>query len=297
MVCVLVSTYNGEKYLEEQLNSLIKQEGVALTILVRDDGSKDGTCEILNRWQERGLLTWYTSKNLGFAKSFMDLLKSAPKADYYAFCDQDDIWLPNKLAVAVKRLSEKEEKAGLYCSNLTIYRDGVSGRLMHPENPIQTLQSSLVASYSTGCTQVFSHKLREIVLENPPQTLCAHDLWLFHSAMLFGGVCYDKQAHILYRQHGGNQIGSKDSFMGRWRKRAKSIKTLFAQHYREWEARELIRCYGDLLDKEQLKTLRVVSKFRKNIFLRFKLLFSSKFVAQRQGATFWLKLRIIIGSV
>lgn len=109
MVCVLLSTYNGEKYLEEQLNSLIKQEDVELRILVRDDGSKDRTHEILDKWQKRGHINWYEGKNKGAAQSFMDLIYNAPEADYYAFCDQDDVWLPEKLKVAIDKIRESNE--------------------------------------------------------------------------------------------------------------------------------------------------------------------------------------------
>ena len=82
-VCILLSTYNGEKYLEEQLESLIKQENVEIDILVRDDGSSDNTHNILNKWQERGLLKWYTGNNKGYAKSFMDLVQNSGDYDYY----------------------------------------------------------------------------------------------------------------------------------------------------------------------------------------------------------------------
>ena len=86
-VIVLLSTYNGGKYLSEQLDSLVAQKGVDVGILVRDDGSTDTTLSILDEWQEKGLLTWYSSGNLGPGKSFMDLLKRAPSGAYYAFCD------------------------------------------------------------------------------------------------------------------------------------------------------------------------------------------------------------------
>ena len=90
-ICILLSAYNGEKYIEEQLESLVGQQEVAADILVRDDGSSDKTHEILDKWQNKGLLKWYKGENLGFAKSFMDLVQRAGDYEYYAFCDQDDI--------------------------------------------------------------------------------------------------------------------------------------------------------------------------------------------------------------
>ena len=109
-VCVLISTYNGERFLEEQIASIIAQKGVEVDILVRDDGSSDMTCSLLERWQKEGKLKWYKGENLGFARSFMNLLKTASGYDYYAFCDQDDIWLEDKLQRAVTALEKIEDK-------------------------------------------------------------------------------------------------------------------------------------------------------------------------------------------
>ena len=83
-VCVLMSTYNGEKYLEEQIDSILAQKGCKVQLLVRDDGSSDGTIGILQKYHEEGYLEYYTGENLKPAKSFMDLLYNAPKAEYYA---------------------------------------------------------------------------------------------------------------------------------------------------------------------------------------------------------------------
>ncbi|MBQ4399872.1 MAG: glycosyltransferase, partial [Alphaproteobacteria bacterium] len=103
-VLVLMSTYNGEKYLKTQLDSILAQQGVNVQILVRDDGSSDGTLPILQAYAAQGKLTYYTGPNLKPAKSFMDLIYNAPQADFYAFADQDDYWLPEKLICAVNKL-------------------------------------------------------------------------------------------------------------------------------------------------------------------------------------------------
>ena len=124
-VTILMSTYNGEDFLEEQLQSLLSQQDVETHILVRDDGSTDRTRDILDHWQDAGKLTWYGGDNLGWAMSFMHLLIHAqPDADYYAFCDQDDIWLPDKLSRAVSMIEQQEQECVLYCSNVTYYRNG-----------------------------------------------------------------------------------------------------------------------------------------------------------------------------
>ena len=94
---VLMSTYNGEKYLKEQIESILNQEKVEVNILIRDDGSCDKTLKIIKELSKNPKISYYEGKNIGPAKSFMDLVnKSGDKFNYYAFADQDDIWMPNK---------------------------------------------------------------------------------------------------------------------------------------------------------------------------------------------------------
>ena len=115
-VVVLLSTYNGERFLEEQLESIVAQKGVKPTIIVRDDGSTDRTREILDKWQEGGRLRWYNGPNMGPARSFLNLLRDSDDADYYAFSDQDDYWLPEKLDVATSKLAPYGDEPALYFS-------------------------------------------------------------------------------------------------------------------------------------------------------------------------------------
>lgn len=120
-ILVLMSTYNGEKYLKEQIDSILAQKNVEVTIRVRDDGSTDGTIRILEEYQKCGKLNWYSSTNMGPAKSFLDLVYNAPlKYDYYAFCDQDDYWKEDKLYKAIERLEHFDDKPALYHCELEI---------------------------------------------------------------------------------------------------------------------------------------------------------------------------------
>ena len=95
-ICVLMSTYNGGKFLREQINSILNQVNANITLLIRDDGSSDNTLGILKEYEEQNKLTFYSGKNMGPAMSFIDLLFSAPEAEYYAFADQDDFHHPQE---------------------------------------------------------------------------------------------------------------------------------------------------------------------------------------------------------
>ena len=102
-VLVLMSTYNGEKYLREQIDSILGQRGVEVSLLVRDDGSTDATLTTLDEYKESGRLDYYCGNNLGPARSFMHLLQNAPASDFYAFSDQDDKWMDDKLSPPLPR--------------------------------------------------------------------------------------------------------------------------------------------------------------------------------------------------
>ena len=120
-VLVILSTYNGEKYLREQIESVLKQENVKISILVRDDGSTDNTCNILEEYEKKGLLRWYTGKNLKPAKSFIDLIFHATNDfDYYAFCDQDDFWYFKKIYSAIEQMENNNDSIDIpkvcYCN-------------------------------------------------------------------------------------------------------------------------------------------------------------------------------------
>ena len=120
---VLMSTYNGGQFLREQIDSILAQKGVEVRLLVRDDGSKDDTCAILSEYASAHRdIVWRQGENIGFVRSFSALvamaLESEIPADYYAFADQDDIWMPEKLSTACGVLATKDPaKPHLFTSN------------------------------------------------------------------------------------------------------------------------------------------------------------------------------------
>lgn len=295
MICVLLSTYNGEKYLEQQIDSVLNQEGVDVQILVRDDGSTDNTLEILDKYQNRGLLRWYSGNNLGFANSFMDLVKKAPEADYYAFCDQDDIWLPNKLKVAVEKLSELNDIPKLYCSALYIYRGGKVQGVTRKQLPDINVYRSLVTNYAVGCTVVFNKILHKLVLQYFPVNIYYHDWWLFQSALLFGSVYFDLNPYILYRQHNGNKLGARSTFKDKLKKRMEEFYDKKRHGINDLNAQELIRCYSEILSLDNLEIISNFAGYRDSYIKRFSLIFSSKYIKERISNNIWLKLRILIG--
>ena len=214
-VLVLLSSYNGERYLNEQLDSLFAQEEVGVHVLIRDDGSSDNTIKIVKDRIERGDgITLLEGHNLGFAMSFMVLVKEAntyiDEYDYFAFCDQDDVWLPKKLISAVKMLHEKgvNEKPNLYWSSFTLVDENLrpfykpkTGVPQDPkprrEGQKHTKPTILVRYFMLGCTMVFDKNMVAFLNKYPSQNkLTMHDLWLSQTAIFFGNVIYDNNSYF-----------------------------------------------------------------------------------------------------
>lgn len=220
-IIVLLSTYNGEKFLQAQLESLIAQTDVDLEILARDDGSKDNTTAILNNWQERNLLKWYSSTNLGCCKSFINLLKTATDNAYYAFCDQDDIWLPNKLSLTMSKMQEIEkanpEKPIIIHSDMNIVDEELN--IIHESfwqssglrpDILKTFPYLCVCNCVNGCTVLMNSQARKLILEKYVEhNIIIHDVISALTVSYYGGIIdYIKEPTVLYRQHSNNVVGA-----------------------------------------------------------------------------------------
>lgn len=297
-VCILLSAFNGEKYLREQITSLIGQKGVSFNIIVRDDGSTDSTISILKEYADKHVLTLIRGNNIGWRKSFMELLYSAPLSDYYAFCDQDDIWLPQKLKIATDILNQMPKNLpNLYCSNLLYYKDGVNYGPIIKSMPILSVQSAMLRCISAGCTMVFNRSLWEYVFYNRPDYVSAHDFWCYQVAALFGNVYYDSNSYILYRQHENNQIGMKIKKKEIWRKRINGIRINFHATYRQHAAKEILRLYGNMLSDEKRQIVERIALYDNSVKNRLSLCFDTKYTMGNIAQDLWLRIRILFGNI
>lgn len=307
-----MSTYNGEKYLREQLDSILAQTDVKISLLVRDDGSKDATCHILREYAElHPNIKIYEEDNIGSTQSFMKLLAYAHETyhdvEYFAFSDQDDIWLEQKLAHAIDVLEQQQETPTtpqLYCSNLRIVDSNLAFiRYMHKEQEAERDKArSLVESFATGCTMVFNKEALRLACIAPSHEVILHDLLLFHICMFMGRVTYDSTALILYRQHQRNQIGANATVSNIARNKFKSIKTLRQQHFREEEAHLIHEHYSFLLSEEDETLLRVLREYRHSFLIKLKWLLGDgkpycDIKMSSCIANFILKIRILINHV
>ncbi len=246
---VLLSTYNGERHLLQQLESVRAQEHPHVRLSVRDDGSSDGTVRLLEQLiSARSCDRLSVGPNLGAARSFMTLLRAvSADADYAAFCDQDDVWLPGKLPAAVAALQEVDGP-GLYCCAVRLVNESLSEIKVHrrcPRGP--SFENALVENIATGCTIVLNRAAIDLLASPIPQKFVMHDAWCYLVVSGCGRVVYDPQPYVLYRLHGSNSVGVGPTFWTEWSGRAARQVRQGRGRLLTKQAEELCRLYGPQL--------------------------------------------------
>ena len=274
-VTVLLSAYNGERYIAEQLESIVCQRGVSLRLVIRDDGSKDGTPEIIERFARKyPYVSFYRGDNLGAANSFLDLAKNAGVSDYYAFSDQDDVWEEDKLVSAVEKLEKADKSIPLlYFGNLKVTDEVLTvKRLFYDDlNIPDNKYAALAETFPSGCTEVFNIEALKLLNSYSPQYCGMHDSWLYILCSMFGKVIYDEDAHILYRQHGDNVIGTGKKGAGLIREKAVRL-TDRSRQPRYNTARSLLEGYKDHMSAEDIEVVTEITDYKKSLLSRAKLL-------------------------
>ncbi|MGO3537273.1 MAG: glycosyltransferase family 2 protein [Latilactobacillus curvatus] len=298
-VTVLMSTYNGEKYIEEQIDSILNQQDITVNLFIRDDGSSDKTVAILNRYKKE-----YTNvdvvfgENIGWKKSFFYLLENTAIVSgiYYAFADQDDIWLPNKMIIAVRRMNHKIPM--LYHSNVTIVNTEkavIGNRYSKTFSPSKEIVQAFLDGYGVGATMVFNVELLLILSKYKVKQATNHDAYLIALCNLFGQTIYDKNSYILYRRHSENATGfgkskriQKPTLIMRYKRYKKGPKNNFSIR-----AQELISGYGYILPNKEKYFLKLLANYRKSKRNKIILLTSTKIKASSLRKTLQIKYRAI----
>lgn len=246
-VIVLLSSYNGERYIREQIDSILGQTYDNVKLLIRDDGSSDSTISIIEDYcMKNPNISFYTGENLKPAKSFLHLLQNAPEADYYALADQDDVWKPEKIERGIELL----EKTGgnLYYSNFQMSDEFLNPIYTPPKPIVSTIGEAAVLITATGCTMILSNKLRLLLKRYTPKHMIMHDSWIHKVALsTCNPVVFDNNAYILYRQHGNNVLGGKGvGLFRRWIGRL--IRVFHVNRVKSDEMIDLYEGFSDLMD-------------------------------------------------
>lgn len=260
-VAVIISTYNGEQYIAEQIESILKQSFASVDIFIRDDGSKDGTKEILESYSGNNRVTCWFAENVGVTQSFFEALERVGGAyDYYAFCDQDDWWHPDKLSRAIYALEEGLICPKLFFSELMICDKNLNS-IEKSQFKKRDIQYTLFYfdNMCSGNTMVFNSLLREIVLEHDYSRAYYHDWWLALVAAHLGKLYYCSDSLLDYRR-------TEESVSLNGRKRASLIigrakEFLFSEKLKliTGQINSFSHEYRALLSAEQRKRAELIS--------------------------------------
>lgn len=281
-VRVVMSCYNGELFLQEQLASILAQSGPRVSLIARDDGSTDSTPQLLDRFQEDHPdlnMQVIRGTNLGAARSFLAGLELAGDFEYYAFADQDDSWRPDKLARAVDKLTAAADagRPALYYSNVC-YADADLRPLSQSDfRGPQTLEQVLFENRAVGCTFVLNRAARALVLESWDSEShhfpgLMHDWWVNLVVTALGTTVFDNDAPVRYRQHAENEIGGTTSPLGSILGKARFfIRNGLGGYEPSRQVRGLLDFYADRLTPQQSHMLTRFLKGKSSLGSRVRL--------------------------
>ena len=274
---ILMATYNGEKYLAEQLDSIINQTYHNWNLLIRDDNSTDRTLEIIQDYQKKDnriKLLKDNKGNLGIVKNFEELLKNS-ESEFIMFSDQDDIWIENKLDAYLKTAEKIKTKGFLLHSDAVLFNKNKSDAsirtFISKKAEKKGLENTFFNYFVQGATILISKEIKNFILPFPKEAYL-HDRYIHLISELFFERIFVNKALIYYRQHGDNQIGAKNT-----------IRELLSKRYFDERDRQLIKViynkYGSLLTEDKKKLIEEyfkITDIEKNRFNRFLNLKKSK---------------------
>ena len=219
--------------------------------------------------------------------------------DYYAFCDQDDVWMKDKLITAVNCLDKMNEDAPLlYCSNLNVVDENLRFcRICHTEKyDLSNKYLGLVELFAVGCTEVFNQRAIDMALHHWSVNCLMHDSWLFMTCNFFGEVYYDEASYINYRQHGGNVIGAQKNFWGKVKASSERISVNRIQP-RKQNALALLDAFSSDLCPKDLKKVQKVAYYQDSLMNRLRLITDFSIRAASFKNDLKYRLLIIIGII
>lgn len=277
---ILMGTYNGAKYLREQIDSILSQTYQQIYLIIRDDGSIDETPQILDefkaKYSERIMLI-ASDERLGIKGNFSALMHYS-KANYVMLSDQDDVWKPSKAEVTLSKMKELENRSPLN-TPLLVYTDlQVVDENLKPKyisfwkssnlDPMRNhLNQLLVSNVVTGCTTMMNRALLKQALPVPPESMM-HDWWLALVASTMGKMGFVPEATILYRQHGQNAVGAQNRNLKWFLKKTIQCWVNPKKEDKIPQAKALLARYGMCSSKSQCTLLNSFIEMPKQSFFR-----------------------------
>ncbi len=289
MIDILLATYNGEKYISTQIDSILMQSLDDFHLYIRDDGSTDNTVEIIREYQKKnsGKITFIADgETLKSAKNnFFELLKYS-NGEYIFFCDQDDFWHKDKLQISIDAITKYTTPALIHTDMRVV--DEKLGEIfpsffeMQMLNKETSLNKLMVQNNVTGCTMCINKALKGLIISDDNALM--HDWWIAMVCAAIGSIEFIDAQTVDYRQHGGNEVGAKEVRSSQYIKQkasnSKDVHTSIVKTY--MQAKGFLAVYRDKLTDEQRKMLKDFSDLKQSgIIKRCRVL--SKYKAFKSG--------------
>lgn len=304
-VQVLVSTYNGVKYLREQLDSLLAQTHSHFFITIRDDGSTDGTKEIVREYVSNhpSKIEAYFEHNTGVVRSFFKLMSNVHEdTDYVCFCDQDDVCMPDKLDRGVRNLAmSPRETALMYLTPTQMVDDLLQPINIWPPAPKRgaSFFNALIENIAVGATIMINRSAVDMIKSKEPRydKIIMHDWWVYLVVSAFGEIVYDHEPSIYYRQHQGNVVGGqsglKDRFIKKWSNYLRHCEKKIYWN----QAKEFERCWGEHLPLELRSELQNFLLSNRGFFDRIRYSLTTRLYRQSMLDNLMIRLMMIKGDI
>ena len=289
-LAIILDYYNGEKYINELIRSIFLQTYKNFHIFIFDDKSinplKINDLKI-NSYERKKISIKRRKKNLGYSKNFLKGLEELDSSfDYYSFCDQDDIWLPNKLSNGIKILEKVSSNQPCLYGTASYITDQFCKQIIDSSMPIRkplTFKNSILQSYSGGNTMIFNKKAKNEIIKNLDLiNPISHDWWSYMIVSGIGGeVIYNSEPSIMYRQHNHNLVGTNKSLKGKIKRIVSLIKGDF-RIYLNRNLKSLIKQKNNLTKENQLFLEECIESRNSNFFKRIFFYLSSGIYRQNK---------------
>jgi glycosyltransferase involved in cell wall biosynthesis len=303
-ICILMATYNGKSFIAEQLQSIEEQSYKNWRLIISDDGSSDDTLSIAKQFQQKwesGRLEIRQGPQQGFCQNFLSMAcDTTIQADLYAFSDQDDVWMSDKLERAVSYFDKSNESQlpRAYGTRTQIVDDALKPLGLSPEFTLpSSFRNALVQSISGGNTQVFNSVAKQLLEQAGPQKVISHDWWLYQLVKGAGGIFYyDPVPSLLYRQHSNAILGSNNSL----KSRVGRLRYVLNGRFKHWnDINYTALCnIRHLLSRDNQDILDIFGRFRgAHLKDRIRLLEVCGLYRQTWRGTLSLWLAVIINKI
>ena len=292
MIYILLASYNGEKYIREQIHSLLNQTVQDFKLFISDDKSTDSTYYILQNYEQQYPDKIFVSQNkvnTGSAKYNFIKMMIEHKSDYIMLCDQDDVWLSDKIEKSINKIKEMEQLYGadtpiLVHSDLRVVDENLNiisesfMKLSKIDYKKKSLNSLMVQNIITGCTAIYNRALADLIVSEP-EYMMMHDWWLALVAGAFGQIGTIYESSIVYRQHIQNSVGAKNELsfsnifsrlinykrivnsLNSTYKQTKSFLALYNDKFSK-EQQNLLSAYASILNQSKIKRLQILFKYK-----------------------------------